>query len=107
MHDVILTMTSMGFGIAGVVDPVGRLVGAITDGDLRRHCEDISAATAEEVMTTNPSTVSANMRAEEALQLLDDSKVTAAFVIEPNAPVNRNVPIGIVNIHDVLRLGLN
>jgi arabinose-5-phosphate isomerase len=107
MHDVILTMTSMGFGIAGVVDPAGRLVGAITDGDLRRHFEDLSAATAEEVMTADPITVSANMRAEEALQLLNDSKVTAAFVIEPSAPVNTNVPIGIVHIHDFLRLGLN
>lgn len=107
MHDVILTMTSMGFGIAGVVDPAGRLVGAITDGDLRRHFEELSAATAEEVMTTDPITVNANVRAEEALQLLNDSKVTAAFVIEPNAPVNTNVPIGIVHIHDFLRLGLN
>ena len=63
MHDVILTMTSMGFGIAGVVDPAGRLVGAITDGDLRRHFADLSAATAEEVMTRDPITLSANMLA--------------------------------------------
>src|SRR5688572_23284473 len=61
MHDVILTMTSMGFGIAGVVDPAGRLVGAITDGDLRRHFEELSGATAAEVMTADPIIVSANM----------------------------------------------
>ena len=107
MHDVILTMTSMGFGIAGVVDPAGRLVGAITDGDLRRHFEDLSAATAEEVMTADPITVNANMLAEVALQLLNDNKVTAAFVIEPHTPVNTYVPIGIVHIHDFLRLGLS
>lgn len=107
MHDVIVTMTSMGFGIAGVVDPAGRLVGAITDGDLRRHFDDLSGATAEEVMTADPITLSASMLAEEALQLLNDNKITGAFVIEPNAPVNTNVPIGIVHIHDFLRLGLS
>lgn len=106
MHDVILTMTSMGFGMAGVVDSAGRLVGAITDGDLRRHFEDLAAATAEEVMTPDPITVSANMLAGEALQLLNDNKITGAFVIEPNAPVNTNVPVGIVHIHDFVRLGL-
>lgn len=106
MHDVILTMTSMGFGMAGVVDPAGRLVGAITDGDLRRHFENLAAATAEEVMTPNPITVNTNMLAGEALQLLNDNKITGAFVIEPNAPVNTNVPVGIVHIHDFLRLGL-
>ena len=107
MHDVILTMTSMGFGIAGVVDPAGRLVGVITDGDLRRHFEDLAAATAEEVMTADPITVNADMRAEVALQLLNDNKVTAAFVLDQNAPVNADVPIGIVHIHDFLRLGLS
>lgn len=107
MHDVILTMTSRGFGIAGVVDPAGRLIGAITDGDLRRHFEDLSASRAEEVMTADPITVSANMLAEDALQLLNDNQITGAFVIEPDAPVNTNVPVGIVHIHDFLRLGLS
>lgn len=106
MNEVILTMTSMGFGIAGVVDSAGRLVGAITDGDLRRHFEELRAATAQEVMTPDPITVSANMLAEEALQLLNDNQITGAFVVEPIAPANSNVPVGIVHIHDFLRLGL-
>lgn len=106
MRDVILTMTSMGFGIAGVVDPAGRLVGAITDGDLRRHFEELVEATAEDVMTPDPITVDANMLAEEALQVLNDNKITGAFVMERNAPVNTNVPVGIVHIHDFVRLGL-
>lgn len=106
MHDVILTMTSMGFGMAGVVDPAGRLIGAITDGDLRRHFEELVAATAEVVMTPNPITVDAGMLAEEALQVLNDNKITGAFVIERDAVVNTNVPVGIVHIHDFVRLGL-
>lgn len=106
MHDVIMTMTSMGFGIAGVVDSVGRLIGVITDGDLRRHFDDLRTATAEEVMTPDPIILSTGMLADEALKLLNDNQVTGAFVIEPNAPVNTNVPVGIVHIHDFLRLGL-
>ena len=105
MREVILTMTSRGFGIAGVVDLAGRLVGAITDGDLRRHFEDLVTATADEVMTPNPITLDANMLAEEALRVLNHNKITGAFVIEQNAPVNTNVPVGIVHIHDFVRLG--
>ena len=107
MQDVIITMTSTGFGIAGVVDSVGRLIGVITDGDLRRHFGDLWTATAEEVMTPDPIILSTNMLADEALKLLNDNKITGAFVIEPNAPVNTNVPVGIVHIHDFLRLGLS
>jgi arabinose-5-phosphate isomerase len=106
MREVILTMTSMGFGIAGVVDPAGRLMGVITDGDLRRHFDDLSAATAEEVMTPGPKTVSAEALAEEALHFLNENKITCAFVMKRDAPVNTNVPIGIVHIHDFLRIGL-
>ena len=58
-------------------------------------------------MTADPITLNANRLAEEALKLLNDNKITGAFVIEPNAPVNTNVPIGIVHIHDFLRLGLS
>lgn len=107
INEVILTMTSKGFGIAGVIDPAGRLVGAITDGDLRRHFEDLSAATAEELMTPGPITVSADLLAEAALRVLNEKMITGAFVIEPHAPVNTNVPIGFVHIHDFVRLGLS
>ena len=107
MRDVIVKMSSMGFGIAGVVDCAGRLVGAITDGDLRRHFEELATATAEETMTPEPITVSANLIAEDALRILNECKITGAFVIEPNAPVNTNVPIGFVHIHDFVKLGLN
>jgi len=108
LREVILTMTSKGFGIAGVIDPAGRLIGAITDGDLRRHFEDLAnpTATAEELMTSNPITISANMLAEDALQLLNENQITGAFVMEPIAPVNTNVPVGIVHVHDFLRIGL-
>jgi arabinose-5-phosphate isomerase len=107
MRQVISTMTSMGFGIAGVVDSAGRLIGAITDGDIRRHFEDLEVATADQVMTPSPKTVDVEMMAEQALQFINDNKITCAFVMEPNAPVNTNVPVGIVQVHDFLRIGLN
>ena len=106
MREVILTMTSMGFGIAGVVDGAGRLVGVITDGDIRRHFDELAVTTAKQVMTPEPKTVMSDALAEEALQLLNDSKITSAFVMNRSAPVNTNVPIGIVHIHDFVRIGL-
>ena len=106
MRQVISTMTSMGFGIAGVIDRAGRLIGAITDGDIRRHFEEIATATAEEVMTPNPKTLDVAMLAEQALLFLNDNKISGAFVIDGAAPVNTNVPVGIIHIHDFLRIGL-
>lgn len=106
MRDVIVAMTSMGFGIAGVVDRAGRLIGVITDGDIRRHFDDLGHATAEQVMTNSPKTVSSDALAEEVLLFLNDSKITSAFVLDRNAHVNTGVPIGIVHVHDFLRIGL-
>lgn len=106
MREVISTMTSNGFGIAGVVDKAGRLMGVITDGDIRRHFEDLAMADAGAVMTPNAKTLHADVLAEEALQFLNENKITCAFVMERSAPVNTNVPIGIVHVHDLVRFGL-
>jgi arabinose-5-phosphate isomerase len=106
MRQVISTMTSRGFGIAGVIDSAGRLIGAITDGDIRRHFEEIATATAEEVMTPNPKTIHVGMLAEQALLFLNENKISGAFVLDNNAAVNAKVPVGIIHIHDFLRIGL-
>lgn len=106
MRDVILTMTSSGFGTAGVVDAASRLLGVITDGDVRRHFDELTTAKAQDVMTVSPKTVPSNIVAEEALHFLNENKITCAFVMAPNAPVNTNVPVGIIHVHDFLRLGL-
>jgi arabinose-5-phosphate isomerase len=99
-------MTSKSFGIAGVTDKAGRLAGVITDGDLRRHFNELGSATAQQVMTTNPKTLSSDALAEEALHFLNQHKITCAFVIDREAPVNTGVPVGIIHIHDFLRIGL-
>lgn len=107
MSDVLITMTSGGFGVAGVIDHQGVLTGIITDGDLRRHMErELLDRTARDVMTTAPKTVVPAMLAAEALAFMNDStpRVTCLFIVDPAAAERR--PVGILHIHDCLRAGL-
>lgn len=101
MRDAILVMTERSLGIAGVVDENGLLVGVITDGDLRRHIDDLLVSTAGDVMTPNPITVTPNSLVDDALTLMNERKITALFV----ADFESRRPIGVVHIHDFLRLG--
>lgn len=118
MDDVISRMTSTGFGIAGVVDQSGRLIGVISDGDLRRHIKVLDEVTAQHVMTRQPKVLRAGMAAEEALRFLNDAQITCAFVVADDGPScavveglsavgDNHVPIGIIHMHDFLRLGLS
>jgi arabinose-5-phosphate isomerase len=103
MHDVILTMTSRSFGVAGVVDDTGCLIGVITDGDLRRHADHLMDSVAGDVMTKGPVMISVAATAEEAVQLMNDHRITTLFVMSPELD---GKPIGIVHVHDLMRLGL-
>jgi len=106
MPETLSVMTSGCVGVAGVLDASGALIGVITDGDLRRHFGVLETALAREVMTAAPKVISAFMSAEEALILLNDNKISAAFVVEdPLAGPQK--PLGVIHIHDLLRLGLN
>lgn len=106
MPETISVMTSGCFGLAGVLDVAGGLVGVITDGDLRRRFGLLETAFAHEVMTRTPKVISPDMLADEALAFLNDNKISAAFVVEdPSA--GPQPPLGIIHIHDLLRLGLN
>lgn len=104
MRDVIMTMTSMGFGAAGVLDEAGALIGVITDGDLRRHLGDLGDGVAADVMTPNPKTVPPDTLAEDALMIMNDCKITTVFVMDCEQPQR---PVGIVHIHDFVRYGLS
>lgn len=106
MSETISVMTSGCFGMAGVLDASGALIGVITDGDLRRHFGVLETALAHEVMTPAPKVISADMLADEALIFLNNHKISAAFVVEdPSAGLHK--PVGVIHIHDLLRLGLN
>jgi arabinose-5-phosphate isomerase len=100
MADTLLVMTEKRFGCAGVVDADGRLLGVITDGDLRRHMGGLMDHRAGEVMNQAPRTVSPSMLAAEALKLMNDSRITVLFVVEDHRP------IGILHVHDLLRSGV-
>ena len=107
MREVLLTMTSAGFGVAGVVDDQGALTGIITDGDLRRHMDPgLLDRAARDVMTTSPKTVAPDLLAAQALTTVQDGtrRVTCLFVVDP-AEVDRR-PVGILHVHDCLRAGL-
>jgi len=101
MSEALVEMSSKSFGCVGVTDGNGKLVGIVTDGDLRRHMrDDLLAQTVDAVMTVNPKTIRPDQLAAEALELLNAKKVTALFVVEECAPV------GLVHVHDLLRIGV-
>ncbi len=101
MADALLTMTSKSFGCVGITDDQGRLIGIITDGDLRRHMSsDLLSLSTRQVMTANPLSVRPETLASEALGFMNDRSITTLFVVD-----NRR-PVGIVHIHDCLRAGV-
>jgi arabinose-5-phosphate isomerase len=105
MEEALFEITSKRLGLTGVVDGKGCLVGAITDGDLRRGLEkrgDIFRLTAAELMTRNPKTVPAELLAAEAVAVMEQFPITALFVVEPRS----NNPIGVVHLHDIIKAGV-
>ena len=101
MAEALVVMTEKSFGCLGVVDQRGRLVGIVTDGDLRRKMgPDLLERSVAEVMTKRPKAVTPDTLASAVLEVLNSSKITAVFVVEAQKPV------GIVHVHDLLRAGV-
>jgi arabinose-5-phosphate isomerase len=99
MSDAIVLMK--GFGCLGIVDAKGKLIGVITDGDLRRHWGvDLGHVQAKDIMSKNPKTVPPGMLTSQAIEILNASSITALFVVE------KGKPAGLVHIHDLLRAGV-
>ena len=101
MAKALIEMSAKGFGVAGVVDAKGALIGVVTDGDLRRHMSpDLPEKRVSDVMTPSGITVTADQMASEAVAIMNERKITTLFIIE------NNKPIGILHIHDCLRAGV-
>ncbi len=101
MQDAIAEMSAKRFGCVGITDADGRLVGIVTDGDLRRHLgPDLLARPVEAVMTRSPKTIPPDMLVGTAIDLLNATRITAFFVTEDERP------IGILHMHDLLRIGV-
>ena len=99
MSKALLTMTKKSFGCIGVINNKKQIVGLITDGDLRRKLNSkFFAKKAKEIMTKNPTLADKDMLVGEAINLMNTKKITSLFICE------KKIPVGIVHIHDLLRL---
>lgn len=99
MPDVIYEMSRKGLGMTCVVDDQRRLLGIVTDGDLRRHMtpgSNLLDRLASDVMTTGPVTASRTMLAAEALRLMEARKITSLAVVGPDG-----VAEGVLHLHDL------
>ena len=106
MHQAILVISEKGLGITGVIDDDRQLIGAITDGDLRRVLErgnNMMELSADQVMTPNPKWILDSDLAVHALATMEDHAITSLFVMTPD---DQQHPCGLIHIHDVLKTGI-
>ena len=105
MPDVIYEMSRKGLGLAAVTDTNGKLLGIITDGDLRRvmqkRQENVLALTAADCMTKNPITLARTELAASALRLMEEKKITSLLITDPEGKLE-----GVLHIHDLWTLQL-
>jgi arabinose-5-phosphate isomerase len=102
MADALVVMTEKACGCLGIVDDQAKLIGIITDGDLRRHMRgDLLDQNASAIMTPAPKTITRETLAAEALELLNSARITSVFVVD-----GEGRPAGLVHIHDLLRTGV-
>ena len=100
MSEAIVLITQKGFGCLGITDAQNRLVGIITDGDLRRNLDnDLLARRVDDVMTPNPRSITPDELVASAIEILNAAAITALIVAEDGHPV------GVVHMHDLLRIG--
>lgn len=104
IQDALFEMTSKGLGMTTVVDHNNRLVGIFTDGDLRRyldHASDIKTTPIANIMTTNPKTAAADILAAQALNIMENQRITALVITD-----QKNSPIGVLHMHHILKAGV-
>lgn len=105
VSEAVLVISSKGLGCTTVVDTDGRLIGMLTDGDLRRgmvkYKDSVFSMKVEEVCTKNPKTVEDDALAAKALSIMESFSITSLVILEENGK-----PLGIIHLHDLLRAGL-
>jgi len=103
MSDALIEISQKSFGVVGVIADDDTLAGIITDGDLRRHMDRLLSLKARDVMTATPVTIGPQELAERAVAMMQDRKITSLFVLDPQA---KPIPLGLIRIHDCLRVGV-
>jgi len=101
LQDAVVEMTRQGLGMTAIIDENQQVKGIFTDGDLRRIFEqsiNIHTTPIAQVMTVSCKTIQANCLAVEALNLMQNSQITALLVVDEN-----NRLIGVLHLHDLLR----
>lgn len=101
MKEVVITMSSKGFGIAVVIDAKGNTKGVITDGDMRRHIDVLWQSRAIDLVTTNPVAIRPDMLASEALATMSQRNISCLLVSDKDGKTG-----GLITIHDCLRAGV-
>jgi arabinose-5-phosphate isomerase len=109
IKEALFEITDKRLGVTGVIDQQEKLVGIITDGDVRRglqtHGTEIFSKTAQQVMTAAPRTISKDALASEALARMEENRprpITSLFVLD----LASEKPIGIIHLHDIFKAGL-
>ena len=101
---VVDTMSAGGFGMACVIDTAGRVAGIITDGDIRRHlagASSLAGRRARDLMTPDPVTIPPGALAVEALNRMENRRITSLIVVDDDRR-----PLGLVHLHDLWRTEL-
>lgn len=103
LNETLLVMTSGRLGLAVVVDDDSKVVGIFTDGDLRRKLAEHTNLTVEiqTLMTKTPKSVDQQMRASDALSLMNENAISQLLVLK-----DRQL-IGVISIHDILKVGIS
>jgi arabinose-5-phosphate isomerase len=103
LHDCLIEVSSKKLGMTCVTNAKDKLVGVVTDGDIRRCLMrqiDIYQTQTQEIMNPSPKTISQNTLAKDALKMMKDLSITSLIIID-----NDNCPIGVLHIHDLLKAG--
>lgn len=103
MSEVLVEMSRKGFGVAALTNDAGRLLGIITDGDLRRHMDGLMARNADAVATRTPLVTRPDVLLTEALGVLHLQRRTVLLVVDKN----HHRLVGLLHIHDALRAGVS
>ncbi len=99
--DTLAAISRVGIGAAGVVEN-GRLIGIVTDGDLRRKLtREMFDRSARELMTANPMTISPEAPIADAVQIMNSKRITILFAVD-----EQGRPVGVVHMHDLLAAGV-
>ncbi|MEC4116922.1 KpsF/GutQ family sugar-phosphate isomerase [Myroides phaeus] len=102
IKDVIVEISEKRLGVTAVVEN-DKLIGIITDGDLRRMLQkndNLSGFTAQEIMSSNPKSIESNEHVSKALSMLEDNSITQLLVTENEKYV------GVIHLHDILKEGI-